>query len=83
MPRIVLPPGDYWQLRYLQERIDHAKTRGLLGELRAVQAHAEAFTALTIRYPALAAPVAWTLTDADTSCTAPDPPAAATTEPRS
>lgn len=74
MPTITVLPGDYWRLRFLQERMAHAKTLGLLGELRAVQAHAEAWTALTTRYPALGMSEAWTLTDADTSLSAPDPP---------
>jgi hypothetical protein len=76
VPTISLPPGDYWRLRYLQERMEHAKTRGLLSELRAGQAHAEAWSTLTLTYPALATPAAWTLTDADTSLSAPDPPKA-------
>jgi hypothetical protein len=74
MPTIALPPGDYWRLRFLQERVEHAKTRGLLGELRATQAHDEAWTGLTTRYPALGTSDAWALTDADTSLSAPDPP---------
>ena len=73
MPTIALAPGDYWRLRYLQERIDHAKTRGLLGELRALQAYGEAWNALEATHPELAAPVAWTFIDADLSLSAPAP----------
>jgi hypothetical protein len=76
MPTITLPPGDYWRLRFLQERMEHATTRGLLAELRAVQAHADAWIALTATYPALGTRATWTLTDADTSLSAPDPPKA-------
>lgn len=79
MPTVVVSPGEYWRLRYLQERIDHAKTRGVLGELRARQAHGDAWTALTRTYPALATAEQWTLTDADLSLSAPDPPATAGT----
>jgi len=75
VPTITLASGDYWRFRFLQERIDHAKTRGLLGELRALQAHAEVWGTLRTTYPGLTASDAWTLTDADTSLSAPDPPA--------
>ena len=74
MPTIPVAPGDYWRLRFLQERIEHAKTRGLLGELRALHAHAEVWGQLRTTYPALATADAWTLTDADTSLSAADPP---------
>lgn len=74
MPTIPIPAGDYWHLRFLQERAAHAKTTGLLGELRAVQAHAEAFSTLTRTYPILATAETWTFTDADLTLSAPDPP---------
>ena len=74
MPTIPVPPGDYWRLRFLQERMEHAKTRGLLGELRAVQAHAECWGQLRTTHPVLATAEAWAMTDADTSLSAPDAP---------
>jgi hypothetical protein len=74
VPTIALPPGDYWHLRFLQERIEHAKTRGLLGELRATQAHADLWSTLTTQHPAIATADAWALTDATTSLSAPDAP---------
>jgi hypothetical protein len=72
MPTVTIPPADYWRLRFLQERMEHAQTKGLLLQLREVQPHAAAFAALAQTYPVLATSEAWTLTDADTSLSAPD-----------
>jgi len=73
MPTVQIPPADYWRLRYLQERLEHAQTKGLLLQLREAQAHAAAFAALAQTYPVLGTTDQWTLTDADTSLSAPEP----------
>jgi hypothetical protein len=72
---VTVTPAEYWRLRYLQEKRDHAKAKALLLELRETEAHAAAWAALTEAYPALATHDAWTWTDATTSFSAPDAPA--------
>jgi hypothetical protein len=74
MPRVVVPGADYWRLRFMQEVMDHATTRGRLAHLIAVQAHGACFTALAKAHPALATAEVWTLDDATLSLTAPDAP---------